>query len=422
MLRYESVDLRKKYMMTKIEYPISVYMKITTACTLKCDFCSQEYNKKNKINQDMDFEKIRNILKEMKKIGVVYIYYTGGEPLMHKDIKLILKYGYELGFKQFLVSNGFLFTNKRNIELTQYLMGVGISLHGKPELHNKIVGNINCFNTIIENLKVIKEKNKDIQININCTATNNNINKENLEYLAQICKENEWRLTVARLNYIGKGLKHKKIDLNNMLEIINNINQKGYEINISNCVAPCTIDKKFINLTHGCGAGLTIAAIEANGDVKICASSNIAIGNLNKKSFKRIWKSYKLKKYRKLKWIPMECRECKYFTLCKGGCKAELTGEYWKKSCDATLEDYNNRIWRSMKNKKIKLNFNVIRKEKHNKYLIIGLTKRVCNNKCFKILRKIDGEKTANEIVNEDENIKKLLINLLKDGLVYIKE
>lgn len=39
--------------------------------------------------------------------------FTGGEPLLYYAIKEILQYGYDLGFKQVLVTNGVLFVKKK---------------------------------------------------------------------------------------------------------------------------------------------------------------------------------------------------------------------------------------------------------------------------------------------------------------------
>jgi len=422
MLKYESIDIKRIYKMQDIKFPTAVYLKITTECMLKCNFCSQAGKEK----QYIKFEKIQEILKELKSLGVLYIYYTGGEPLMHKDIDKILKYGYELGFKQFIVSNGLMFARRDNVKLSRYLIGVGISLHGKPEIHNNLVGNINCFNKIVENLKLINKENGNIQININCTATKYNISKDNFEYLAKMCNKNKWKFTIARLNYIGDAIKHDRIDLNNMLEIINDLNNKGYEVNISNCIAPCTINKKYNYLTHGCGAGQTIAAIEANGDVKICASSNISIGNIYSKTFKKIWKSHKLREYKKFNWLPLQCKVCKYFLICKGGCKAELSGEYWKKMCDLTVQEKIDNDWGKIKNNSLSLNFEYIRKEKNRKYIIMGVQTRICNSLAKNIIIQIDGKKTGNDIVKNYEKqeniIKELLVTMKNDGLIEIKE
>jgi len=421
MLKYEPIDIKRVFEMKNIEYPISVYLKITTECMLNCNFCSQAGKKV----EFMKLEKVKNILEQLKEIGVVYIYYTGGEPMMHKDIDKILKYGYELGFKQFVVSNGVLFSKKEKYALSKYLIGVGISLHGKSETHNKIVGNINCFEQIINNLNMIKQENKDIQININCTGINENINKDNFEYLAKICKKNEWKFTIARLNYIGNGEKYSKIDLNNMLEIVNELNNKGYEINISNCIAPCVVDKKFLYLTHGCGAGHTIAAIESNGDVKICASSNIAIGNIYENDFEKIWKSHILKEYKKFKWLKKKCKVCKHFYVCKGGCKAELTGKYWEQFCDATVENNDTNMWNKIKDKPIILAFEYLRKNKKD-YIIIGTSIRECNSTTKEVIMKINGKRTGQEIVDNynghEYEIKDLLLAMKEDGLIEIKE
>lgn len=417
MLKYEMINMKGKYKIPKVKYPTSVYIKITTECMLKCEFCSQAGNNK----ETMKFNSIKKILINLKKIGVLYIYYTGGEPLMHEEIEKILEYGYELGFKQFLVTNGVLLNIKKNI--AKYLIGVGISLHGKEETHNKLVGNVDCFEKILKNIQLIRKQNSNIQININCTVTQYNSNKEDLEYLAKLCKKNNYKFSIARLNYIGNGCNYSYINLNHTLRLVEYLKEKKYEITISNCIAPCVVDKKFIYFTHGCGAGQTISAIESNGDVKICSSSNNVIGNIFKKSFIKIWNSNKMKKYKKMKWISKDCRICKYFLICRGGCKAELTGEFDSKMCDATVENFKKILWSELKDKPIKLAFEYIRKEKF-KYIVMGANMMICNNYTKKILMEIDGKKTGEDIVNNhiniEQEVKELLIFLRKENLIYV--
>ncbi|MDO5557409.1 MAG: radical SAM protein [Clostridia bacterium] len=420
MIKYEVSDINRNLKLQNIKYPTSIYLKITTECMLKCNFCSQS----NSENEFMKLRDIKNVLCKLKNMGGIYIYYTGGEPLMHKDIKEVLKYGYNLGFKQFLVTNGILFSKKENRDLIKYIIGLGVSIHGKSLIHNEAVGNINCYDAIIRNLKLVKKENQDINININCTSTDYNSNEENLKYLAELCKDNEWNLSIARLNYIGAGIKYQKTNLNNMLDIVRKLNDDGYNIKISNCIAPCTIDEKNIFLTHGCGAGQTIAAIEANGDVKICASSTKTIGNIYQNSFKKIWNSNKMRKYRKMNWVSSECKVCKYFLMCKGGCKAELSGEYWKEMCDATVENINKIEWEIIKNRPISLAFEFIRRN-GREYIIIGCKIRLCNGYTKKILHQIDGKRTGNDIINlvknNKEKAKQLLIIMKKENLIEIK-
>ena len=420
MLKYGATDVNRKFDLATMQYPLSVYMKITGRCMLKCEFCSQY----GSIYKDMDINDAKKFLDELKDLGVVYIYYTGGEPLMYDNLNILLKYGYELGFKQLLVTNGVLFSQKEKRDLARYLLSVGISLHGTPNIHNKLSGNINCYDKILENIKLLVEENKDVQININCTAVKENTSYDNFKFLAELCHKNDWKLTIARLNYIGNGMSYENINLNDMLEIINKLNLEGYDIKISNCIAPCVIDKKYIYLAHGCGAGQSIAAIESNGDVKICASSNNVIGNLKRESFKRIWNGKNIKKFKKLGWLPLYCRECKNFLVCKGGCKAELSGNFESSFCDSSVSHMFEKEWEKIKNKKISLVYGMLRKEKSDLYTIISIPAKKCNKEAKDILTKIDGTKTGDEVLNESKNkekTKELLITLSIDKIISVE-
>lgn len=421
MLKYGATDVNRKFDLATIKYPLSVYMKITGRCMLECEFCSQY----GSVYKDMDINDGKKFLDELKNLGVVYIYYTGGEPLIYENLDVLLKYGYELGFKQLLVTNGVLFSKKEKRDLAKYVLSVGVSLHGNSDIHNKLSGNINCYNKILKNIKLLAEENKDLQININCTAVKENTSYDNFKFLAELCYENNWKLTMARLNYIGNGMAYESINLNDMLEIINRLNLEGYDIKISNCIAPCVIDKKFMYLAHGCGAGQSIAAIESNGDVKICASSNNVIGNLKKETFKRIWNSKIIKKYKKLEWLPYRCKECKNFLICKGGCKAELSGNFESEFCDSSVSNMFEKEWEKIKDKKIVLVYGMVRKEKKDLYTIISIPTKKCNKETKDLLIKIDGTKTGDEILNESKNkekTKELLIALSIDKIISIED
>lgn len=417
--KYENSDLRKNIDMKTLKYPISVYFKVTTKCMFNCEFCSQF----GKDMKELDINLAKAAFDELKELGIMNIYYTGGEPLLYKDIEELLKYGYNLGFKQILVTNGYLLSEPRIRELTKYLVSIGVSIHGNAEIHNEL-SRKDCYKQIVTSLRKLQKENTKLAININCTAIDKNTNYENFRFLAELCKENNWKLTIARLNYIGNGKKYENTNLNIMLGIISRLNNEGFNIKISNCIAPCLVDEKYRYLSHGCGAGQSIAAIEANWDVKICASSDYVLGNIKQEKFKNIWNCKENKTYQKMKWLPMECKVCKYFLICKGGCKAELTGEYWKDFCDELVQKRFDNIWKEIENKKLVLNFKNLRKEKINHYATISIPYRICNKETAEILKMIDGKTTTKEIIGRmprySEKIKNLLIALKADNLIDI--
>ena len=417
--KYEKSDLREKIDMKTLKYPISVYLKITTNCMLNCEFCSQY----GKIVEELDIDLAKEVLNDLQKLGISNIYYTGGEPLMYKKLEELLSYGYNLGFKQIMVTNGYLLSEKKIRNIMKYIISIGVSIHGTPEIHNEI-SKANCFERIITSLKKLQAENSNLRINVNCTAVEKNTNYENFKFLAMLCKKNNWDLSIARLNYIGNGKKYKNIDINNMLNIISKLNNEGFEIKLSNCIAPCIVNEKYRYLSHGCGAGQSIAAIESNGDVKICASSNYILGNIKQKKFKDIWNCKENRIYRKLKWLPIECRVCKYFFMCKGGCKAELSGKFWENSCDDLVHSKFEETWNEIKTNKLILNFKNIRKENYEHYTTISVPNRICNKRTIKLLQMIDGNTTATELIEKNpkyiEETKSLLIALKDDNLIDI--
>lgn len=419
MYKYDLLSVNNCTGLKTLRYPMSVYIKLTAKCMLNCEFCSQATTECIEAN----VEDVKKILKELNKIGVIYVYYTGGEPLMYCKLKEVLQYGYSLGFKQILVTNGILLSYRRNRELSKYLVAIGISLHGKKDVHEALVGNLKCFDMTLNNIKLLKKENPNISININCTAVDINTSYENFEFLASVCKENDLRMSIARLNYIGNGCSYEYIDANIMLKIVNELNLKGYDIRISNCIATCTVDEKYKYLTHGCGAGQSIAAIESNGDVKICASSNMVLGNVLKMPFKYIWKNRSVKSFQKLNWIPIKCRECQNFYSCKGGCKAELSGNFENELCDSSVFRLFNEEWNKIKDRKIYVRYGVIRIEKIDTYIIPSIPAKKCNYTTMKFLLKINGEMTGNELIDISKNkvkAKELLIALSLDGIIGV--
>jgi radical SAM protein with 4Fe4S-binding SPASM domain len=76
---------------------------------------------------------------------------------------------------------------------------------------------------------------------------------------------------------------------------------------------------------YGCYAGMRVAGIESNGDIKGCLSmpEEFVEGNIRQTSFTEIWNNPDGFAYnRKFTRDTAEgaCHDCKYLPLCRGGC------------------------------------------------------------------------------------------------------
>lgn len=420
MLKYSMANINLNMDLNVLEAPLSVYMKVSTACMLDCVFCSQKCNQ----IEHMDLDLAKHILSELKKNNVQYIYYTGGEPLLNNKLMDIVSYGKSLGFYQVLVTNALLLNKKSHLKIIDYIDVLGVSLHGSEKVHDTLSNKKGTYNSVLKALQSVKAYKPQLPININCTLTEYNTNYENMLFLANFCKDNQFDLSFARINFINKAKNFNSSveNVENALEIISTLQKKGYKVKVSNCIAPCTVSSEYRPLLHGCAAGFGIAAIETNGDVKICPTSEYVLGNMKDKTFKKVWNCKELKTFKKLKWLPAQCTSCQFVLTCKGGCRAEGNGLFWNEISDQLVIDKFENLWKEIKDNVHEFIPSCIRKDYKN-YTIIHFPARLCSKEVVNVIKSLNLGLTPQQIFelhNYSTDVKNLIIAFKIDS--FLKE
>lgn len=72
-------------------------------CNLRCRYCDTDYALKNIDGEEME---ISDIIKKVDEIGYKNITLTGGEPLIHKDVNLLIDELIKKGYKVNIETNG----------------------------------------------------------------------------------------------------------------------------------------------------------------------------------------------------------------------------------------------------------------------------------------------------------------------------
>ena len=93
---------------------------------------------------------------DLKKLGVKVIDFTGGEPLLHREIDKILSLAKQMGFITTVTSNGLLYP-----KWAEKLRGLVDMLHfsldsANREEHNKSRG-VNCFDFVMDSIQIAKQ-------------------------------------------------------------------------------------------------------------------------------------------------------------------------------------------------------------------------------------------------------------------------
>ncbi|MHA1338259.1 MAG: radical SAM protein, partial [Promethearchaeota archaeon] len=145
-------------------------INITEKCNLNCKHCYIT----DKKHMDIPLEKLKSIIKKFYKYQGSKLILTGGEPFLYYDLIGFLEWLKNIPLQKVLLTNGTLIKNNEKILnlLKENYFEVFVSVDGLEESHNDL-RNANCFNDVIEGIKILL--NNKIEVSINTMVHKKNI-------------------------------------------------------------------------------------------------------------------------------------------------------------------------------------------------------------------------------------------------------
>ena len=137
--------------------PLLVNWEITKQCNAKCKYC----NIWNNASEELDIGQVNSIIQELSFLGTRMIHFTGGEPLLRKDIGMILDYCHKKNILTAMNSNGSLVPARINEIATLHLLS--ISLDGPEEVHDHVRGK-GSYRKAIEAITAARDKGIELRL------------------------------------------------------------------------------------------------------------------------------------------------------------------------------------------------------------------------------------------------------------------
>ena len=191
-------ELRKKY---GCNIPWAILLDPTSACNLHCTGCwAAEYG--NKLN--LTFDEIDSIITQGKELGIYLYIYTGGEPLVRKNVaQLVAGLKATPGIRRVtLTTNAVLLAEQLPALLDAGLDSVNISLDTlRPEVFRQITAR-DDFAAVQAGLQAALESG--LPVKLNCVPQAG-INEGELEQLAALAKDNALQVRFIEMMPIGYG-------------------------------------------------------------------------------------------------------------------------------------------------------------------------------------------------------------------------
>lgn len=93
---------------------------ITNICNAKCDFCGFAVDKFDKTKRrSVTLAEARDVIDIAARNHIGYLLFVGGEPLVHKDLRAMVRYATEAGIHPMICTNGSLWTEQNMRDLAR---------------------------------------------------------------------------------------------------------------------------------------------------------------------------------------------------------------------------------------------------------------------------------------------------------------
>lgn len=295
------------------EAPIIINFEVTEKCNLRCSLCFQDFGLAN----ELPFGILSDLLEQTAEMGTRNVQFSGGEPLLYKDLCAAIKLSKRLELTSRISTSGIGMDNGYAKSLKKAgLDYCHVSLNGSTEeIHGR---SRNAYYETINAIKVLRQA--DIECVINWVATHDNVS--DLPNMIELAKD----LDVRHMDIIMNKLSNRSevispCTFQDLLSIKNQYDNNKELMSIENCFIFLRILTQGLSIPlidKGCLAGRFYMAVDVKGAFMPCAHMKIHSSTVGKIS--DYWKNDTtllfLREAFKKDNNNINCRVCKFKRHC----------------------------------------------------------------------------------------------------------
>jgi 12,18-didecarboxysiroheme deacetylase len=340
--------------------PVVVW-NMTRRCNLKCVHCYAHAKGVDAKTEELSTEQGKALLDDLAQFGSPVMLFSGGEPLVRKDLPELAEYAVKKGMRAVISTNGTLITaEKARILKDIGLSYVGISLDGMEPVNDRFRGVTGAYQAALNGIRNCQEAG----IKVGLRFTVNKYNVQEIPSIFDLLEKMEIpRVCFYHLVYAGRGsalveedLSHeetrKAVDL--IMDRTRALHEKGQAKEV------LTVDNhsdgpyvymrllkenperaaevmELLKMNEGNNSGRGIGCVSWDGSVYADQFwRHHSFGNVTERPFSEIWTDptdellMALKE--KKKHVKGRCASCKWLDICGGNFRVRaeaITGDVW---------------------------------------------------------------------------------------------
>ncbi len=338
--------------------PVVVW-NLTRRCNLFCAHCYTDSHDRE-YEGELTTDEALHVIDDLAAFGVPVILFSGGEPLLRKDLFQLIACAKEKGIRGVLSTNGTLITPSVARQLREFgLSYVGISLDGPERIHDKFRGKKGAFQASLGAVRACLDEG--IRVGIRVTLTK--YNHESVDEMFDIIeREDIPRACFYHLAYSGRGERlqqkhgadltpeqtraavdrifartmdfHRRGITKDILTVDNHTDGVYLYMKVRE-EQPERAEEVYQMLKWNGGnqSGVAVADIDPEGNVHADQFwSAYSFGNVRERPFSAIWSDTSDPVMGVLKdrrgHIKGKCSKCPYFEICNGNLRVRAWSYY----------------------------------------------------------------------------------------------
>jgi PqqA peptide cyclase len=320
--------------------PYTLVAELSYRCPLRCPYCSNPVDiGADRYRNELETEHWTRVFAQARRLGVLQLALTGGEPMLRRDLDELVAAGRAAGLYSTLVTAGTLLTRERAERLKEAgLDHVQVSIQSPdPQENDRIAGN-RSFEKKIAAARAARELG--FPLTINCVLHRQNLDR--IEEILALAEElGAQRLELANTQYYGWAVVNQRALMPTRAQL-----ERGeaavqrFRARVGPRITVLwVLPDYYEDLPKPCMGGWarTAIVIAPNGDALPCQAASTIPGltfpNVREHSLEWIWEeSDPFTRFRGTDWMQEPCRSCPLGRQEEdwGGCRCQalrLTGD-----------------------------------------------------------------------------------------------
>lgn len=312
--------------------------ELTYACPLQCPYCSNPIDFAG-IHDELSTDDWLRVLTEARALGAVQLGFSGGEPLIRKDLTVLVRHARQLGYYSNLITSGYGLTEQRILELKDAgLDHIQISIQAPEKTLNNYLAGTDSFEQKKSVAHLIKEHGYPMVLCVVIHRHNIHLMTEILDMAVEL---NADYLEIANTQYYGWAHLNRDqlLPTREQFEKAESIAQAYKERLKGKMKIYYVVPDYYEDRPKACmnGWGTTFLTIAPDGTALPCHEARILPGldcpNVKNTSIQSIWhESEAFRKFRNFEWMQEPCKSCPEKIKDFGGCRCQaflMTGDMY---------------------------------------------------------------------------------------------